>query len=66
MHEDSSIGINSAHMFSWSFKSLHTLLGFALYFVSSILIIVAVTIYSIFDLFVEIHTAKTGLFEVLS
>ena len=36
MHEDSCIGINHAHMFSKCFRSLHTLLGFALYFVSSI------------------------------
>ena len=49
MHEDSCIGINYAptHAFSKCFRSLHTLLGFALYFVSSILIIVAVTIHSI-------------------
>ena len=36
MHEDSCIGINYAHMFPKCFRSLHTLLGFALYFVSSI------------------------------
>ena len=30
------IGINYAHMFPKCFKSLHTLLGFALYLVSSI------------------------------
>ena len=47
MHEDSCIGINYAHMFPKCFRSLHTLLGFALYFMSSILILVAVTIYSI-------------------
>ena len=47
MHEDSRIGINYAHMFPKCFKSLHTLLGFALYFMSSIVILVAVTIYSI-------------------
>ena len=49
MHEDSCIGINYAHthMFPKCFKSHHTLLGFALYFMSSILILVAVTIYSI-------------------
>ena len=35
-HEDTCIGVNYAHMFSKSFRSLHTLLGFALYFVSSI------------------------------
>ena len=34
MHEDSCIGINYAHMFTKCFRSLHTLLGFALYFVS--------------------------------
>ena len=49
MHEDSCIGINYAHthMFPKCFRSLHTLLGFALCFVSSILILVAVTIHSI-------------------
>ena len=47
MHEDSCIGINHAHMFPKCFKSLHTLLGFALYFLSSILIIVAVITHSI-------------------
>ena len=49
MHEDSCIGINYAHThtFSKCFRSLHTLLGFALCFVLSILILVAVTIYSI-------------------
>ena len=36
MHEDSCIGINYAHMFPKCFRSLQTLLGFALYFVSSI------------------------------
>ena len=36
MHEDSCIGINCSHMFPKCFRSLHTLLGFALYFVSSI------------------------------
>ena len=38
MHEDSCIGINYAHVhkFTKCFKSLHTLLGFALCFVSSI------------------------------
>ena len=36
MHEDSCIGINYAHMFPKCFRSLHTLLGFALYFMSSI------------------------------
>ena len=47
MHEDSCVGINYAHMFPKCLRSLHTLLGFALYFVSSILMFVAVTIYSI-------------------
>ena len=47
MREDSCIGINYAHMFPKCFTSLLTLLGFALYFMSSILISVAVTIYSI-------------------
>ena len=43
------IGINyaHAHRFPKCFKSLHTLLGFALCFMSSTLILVAVTIYSI-------------------
>ena len=36
MHEDSCIGINYAHIFTKCFTSLHTLLGFALYSVSSI------------------------------
>ena len=36
MHEGSCIGINYAHMFTKCFRSPHTLLGFALYFVSSI------------------------------
>ena len=36
IHEDTCIGVNYAHMFSKSVRSLHTLLGFALYFVSSI------------------------------
>ena len=36
MHEDSCIGINYAHMFTKCFRSLHTLLGFALHFLSSI------------------------------
>ena len=47
MHEDSRIGINYDHMFSKCFRLLHTLLGFALCSVSSILILVAVTMYSI-------------------
>ena len=36
MHEDSCIRINYAHMFPKCFRSLHTLLGFALYFMSLI------------------------------
>ena len=36
MHEDSCMGINYAHMFPKCFRSIHTLLGFALYFMSSI------------------------------
>ena len=36
MHEDSCSGINHAHLFPKCFKSLHTLLGFALSVVSSI------------------------------
>ena len=36
MHEDSSIDINYVHMFSKCFRSLHTLLGFVLCFMSSI------------------------------
>ena len=39
MHEDSCTGINYAHMFPKRFTSLHTLLGFTLYFVSSIQIL---------------------------
>ena len=52
MHEDSCIGINyaQAHMFPKCFRSLHTLLGFALYFMSSILILVTVAMNSIYDL----------------
>ena len=46
MHEV-SIGINHAHNFTKCFRSFHTLLGFALYFMSSILLIVVVTIHSI-------------------
>ena len=66
MHEDSCIGINyaHAHKFTKCFRSLHTLLGFALYFVSSVLILVAVTIYSILTctrIPCRVHTAKTGL-----
>ena len=69
MHEDSCIGINYAHMFSKCFRSLHTLLGFALYFMSSILIIVAVTINSILTCtpipYRDSH-CENGSFEVLS
>ena len=38
LHEDSCIGINyaHAHVFAKCFRSLHTLSGFALYFVSSV------------------------------
>ena len=36
MYEDSRIGINYAHMFPKCFGSFQTLLGFALYFTSSI------------------------------
>ena len=68
MHDDSSIGINYVYahtqVFLKCFKSLHTSLGFALCFVSSILILVAVTIYSILTwsrIPCGIHTAKTGL-----
>ena len=64
MHEDSCIGINYAHMFQKCFRSLHTLLGFALYFVSSIQLL---SLYPFIQfltctrILVEIHTAKTGL-----
>ena len=51
MHEDSCIGINYAHMFPKCFRSLHTLLGFALYFVSSIQFLSLYQIYSIFELY---------------
>ena len=69
MHEDSCIGINYAHMFPKCFWSLHTLLGFALYFVSSILIVVAVTIYSILTctrIPCRDSHCENGSFEVLS
>ena len=51
MHEDSCFGINYAHMFPKCFRSLHTLLGFrsVLHVVNSI--VVAVNIYSIFELY---------------
>ena len=69
MHEDSCIGISYAHIFPKCFKSLHTLLGFALCFMSSILIIVAVTIYSILTCtripYRDSHCGN-GSFEVLS
>ena len=69
MHEDSCIGINYAHMFSKCFRSLHTLLGFALYFMSPIEIIVAVTMYSILACTRipcgDSH-CENGSFEVLS
>ena len=71
MHEDSCIGINYAHthMFPKCFRSLHTLLGFALCFVSSILIFVAVIIYSILTCTRipcrDLH-CENGSFEVLS
>ena len=68
MHEDSCIGINyvyaHTHVFPKCFKSLHTLLGSALCFMSSILILVAVTIYSILtctQIPCRVHTANTGL-----
>ena len=62
-HEDSCIGINYAHMFPKCFRSLHTVLGFALYFVSSIKLL---SLYHLLnwlvrEFLVEIHTAKTGL-----
>ena len=65
MYDDSCIGINyaHAHMFPKCFKSLHTSSGFALCFVSSILIFVAVTIYSILTctrIPCRVHTANTG------
>ena len=71
MHGDSCTGINYAHthVFSKCFKSLHTLLGFALYFVSSILILVAVTIYSILTctrIPGRDSQCENGSFEVLS
>ena len=69
MHEDSCIGINYAHMFPKCFRSLHTSLGFALCFVSSILILVAVTIYSILTsarIPCRDSHCENGSFEVLS
>ena len=55
MHDDSCIGINYAHRTLTCspsvFKSLHTLLGFALVLRVVNSIVVAVTIYSIFDLY---------------
>ena len=64
MHEDSCIGINYAHMFPKCFRSLHTLLGFALYFVSSIQLLSLypfIHFWPVREFLVEIHTAKTGL-----
>ena len=69
MHEDSCIGINNAHMFTKCFRSLQSLLGFALYFMSSILIIVAVLIYSILTctrIPCRDSHCDNGSFEVLS
>ena len=67
MDDDSCIGINyiyaHTHVFPKCFKSLHKLLGFALCFMSSILILVAVTIYSILTctrIPCRVHTAKMG------
>ena len=51
MHENSCIGINYTHMFPKCFKSLHTLLVVALVLRVVNSIVVAVTIYSIFDLY---------------
>ena len=68
MHDDSCVGINHVyahtHVLPKCFKALHTLLGFALYFVSSILILVAVTIDSILTctrIPCRVHTTKTDL-----
>ena len=64
MHEDSCIDINYAHMFSKCFRSLHTMLGFALYFVSSIQLLSLypfIQFWPVREFLVEIHTAKTGL-----
>ena len=71
LHEDSCIGINYAHthMFPKCYKALHTKLGFALYFVSSILIPVAVIIYSILTctrIPCRDSHCENGSFEVLS
>ena len=71
MHEDSCIGINNAHVhkFPKCFRSLHTLLGFALCFVTSILILVAVTMYSILTCTrnpCRDSHCENGSFEVLS
>ena len=51
------------------FRSLHTLLGFALFFVSSILVLVAETIYSILTctrILCRDSHCENGSFEVLS
>ena len=69
MHEDSCIGINYAHMFPKCFRSLHTLLGFALYFVSSIQLL---SLYPFIQFLTctRIHCrdshCENGSFEVLS
>ena len=64
MHEVSCIGINYAHMFPKCFRSLDTLLGFALYFVSSIQLLSlypCIQFWPAHEFLIEIHTAKTGL-----
>ena len=71
MHDASCIGINYAyaHSFFKCFRSLHTLLGFALCFMSSILILVAVTIYSMLTstrIPCRDSHCENGSFEVLS
>ena len=63
MNEDSCIGINYAHMFPECFRSLHTMLGFALCFMSSIQLLSLypfTQFWPVREFLVEIHTAKTG------
>ena len=71
MHEDSCIGINYAHRFSQVFQvTSHIVEFFAVYFVSSILIVVAVPIFIQFLTCTRIPVRDShcdiGSFEVLS
>ena len=63
MNEGSCIGTNYAHMFPKCFRSLRTLLGFAMYFVSSIQLLSLypfINFWPVREFLVEIHAAKTG------